>query len=404
MSKGLRVLFVTNYYKPAYIYGGPTRSISILCENLSELGADITVLTTNANGPTVLNVPLGRPVDVDGVNVIYHPFYSDTLHFSRTLHESLVQHIDKQNVDLVVMESLWRYSFEPTTSLCLSQDIPYVVSPRGRLMPWALQNDTFFKKRLYFKFLGRKKVNLANAICCTNPTEADELAVLGLAPPRFVVPNSIEIDKFRTLPSRGKLRHRFNIGDDAIVLLYVGRLNQIKRPDIAIDTLAAARAITEDVHLLFVGPDEQGMQAQLQKQAEEEQCTYHVHFVGLLSGDDMLNAYSDADLLIMPSEVDENFGRAAAEAMAAGLPVLVSNGIPVGRWAADSNAGYQIDCTKRDFCHYVQKLVKDRTKLSEMGTRAAVIAQKEFDAKVVAKTMLSNITSIVETGVPTTIY
>lgn len=54
----MRIGIVTGYYKPAYVYGGPARSVSALAEALVGLGADVTVLTTNANGSKRLNVPL----------------------------------------------------------------------------------------------------------------------------------------------------------------------------------------------------------------------------------------------------------------------------------------------------------------------------------------------------------
>ena len=61
------------YYKPATVYGGPVRSVSALCEGLMKAGAQVTVLTTNANGAEALTVTTGQPVNVDGVPVYYYP-------------------------------------------------------------------------------------------------------------------------------------------------------------------------------------------------------------------------------------------------------------------------------------------------------------------------------------------
>lgn len=69
----MKVLFVTYYYKPALNYGGPVTSTAAICENLLRLGARVTVLTTNAGGSKVLDLPLQQPVDVDGVEVWYFP-------------------------------------------------------------------------------------------------------------------------------------------------------------------------------------------------------------------------------------------------------------------------------------------------------------------------------------------
>ena len=73
-SQPLRVLCVTGYYKPAYVYGGPVRSVSELCEGLAQAGADVTVFTSDANGPGQrLDVPKEQPIDVNGVQVTYYP-------------------------------------------------------------------------------------------------------------------------------------------------------------------------------------------------------------------------------------------------------------------------------------------------------------------------------------------
>jgi hypothetical protein len=66
-------LHVTPIYEPAYVYGGPARSLPMLCRSLVRAGAEVTVLTTNANGATDLDVPLGQPVDLGGVEVRYYP-------------------------------------------------------------------------------------------------------------------------------------------------------------------------------------------------------------------------------------------------------------------------------------------------------------------------------------------
>jgi len=70
----VKLLFVTPFYKPAHVYGGPTRSIPGLCEGLVQNGCEVEVMTTNANGEDKLDVETGRPIDQDGVPVTYLVF------------------------------------------------------------------------------------------------------------------------------------------------------------------------------------------------------------------------------------------------------------------------------------------------------------------------------------------
>ena len=70
---GLKLLHIIPYYEPAVSYGGPVRSVSSLCKALVRLGAEVSVFTTNADGQGTLTVPLGKPVDCEGVKVYYFP-------------------------------------------------------------------------------------------------------------------------------------------------------------------------------------------------------------------------------------------------------------------------------------------------------------------------------------------
>ncbi|MBK7410264.1 MAG: glycosyltransferase [Saprospirales bacterium] len=102
----MQILHLTPSYFPALIYGGPTLSVSRLCEAQILAEARVRVLTTTANGPVELDVPTGVPQDVNGVEVFYYPrLTKDHTHFSPQL---LVQ-IWKQcrQFDVVHIHSWW---------------------------------------------------------------------------------------------------------------------------------------------------------------------------------------------------------------------------------------------------------------------------------------------------------
>ena len=69
----MRVLHVVPSYIPAWRYGGPIRSVHGLCAGLARAGLDVHVFTTNVDGDRDSEVPLGEPVDLDGVQVTYFP-------------------------------------------------------------------------------------------------------------------------------------------------------------------------------------------------------------------------------------------------------------------------------------------------------------------------------------------
>ncbi|MEZ4671526.1 MAG: glycosyltransferase [Anaerolineae bacterium] len=255
----MRLLVVIPYYKPATVYGGPTHSVSALCEGLAKSGVQVTVMTTNANGPMRLDTPLRQPQQVEGVEVIYYPLGTPslgTLFYSPELIRAARKKIP--DYDLIGLEVMWTSLAYPLSRACQRQKIPYVISLRGQLMPWALRKSRL-KKSIYWQVVGAHYVNGASALHCTDPVEVSTASQLRLRPPVFVVPNSLNPARFDTMPARGHYRRVFGIADEAKVLLFLGRLLPLKRPDIAIGALAKIRQQLGDVHLILAGPDEGGM-------------------------------------------------------------------------------------------------------------------------------------------------
>lgn len=396
----MHILYVTSYYKPAYVYGGPTRSIPALCEALVKQGVQLTVFTTNANGSSRLIVPLSQPVDVDGVMVWYFPLALNGLKFFYS--PGLASTINAQSgkFDLVVADSLWGHALPLVASVCGRERIPYIVPLRGQLLPWSLTQKRF-KKQIYLSLFGQRYLSGAAALHCTDPAEAEAVARLKLSAPTFVVPNGIDISRFSDLPERGCLRQRLEIPMSAKVLLLLGRLHPKKRADLAVEALAAAQSLSGETHLILAGPDELQLIPKLQALAQHLDCADQLHITGLLEGDEILSVLADADLFIMPSEPEsENFGMSAVEAMASGLPILVSEGVPVGRWAEDAGAGRVVPCTPAAVAQAAVEMLSSPEVLKEMGKRGQILAGQHFDVTSVARQMLAQYVSIIETGHP----
>ena len=82
----MTILQIVPSYKPAFVYGGPIYSISALCEAQAALGHTVSVFTTNANGGSNLDVPLGIVQSVNNINVTYFPrITGDHTHISPKL-------------------------------------------------------------------------------------------------------------------------------------------------------------------------------------------------------------------------------------------------------------------------------------------------------------------------------
>lgn len=394
----MKILYVASYYKPAYTYGGPVASIADLLEALVCLGVQVKVATTNANGRTTLSVPTVSPQDVGGVAVSYYPIGKTFGFYHVPAQNAAVRNLIPEQ-DLVVAGSFWSTANLAVGHAARLAGVPYIIPLHGQLNPWALRHRGS-KKRLFLALAGRRLIDRAAALYCTDPSEARAVQELCFKPPAFVVPLGLDTRCFSQLDKGVNFRAQYGILPGALVLLYLGRLAQVKRPDIAVHSLARVLQSGMDAHLVCAGPDEERLQPALLALAQRLGCAGRLHFTGLLDREGVLAALSSSNLLLMPSEIQENFGMAALEAMAAGIPVLVSTGVPLGYWAEQAGAGRISTSDPDDFSSMALQMLSNPENLAELGQRGRQLVQQRFEISRVAQQMFAQCQAIVATGQP----
>jgi glycosyltransferase involved in cell wall biosynthesis len=389
------VLFITPYYKPAYIYGGPARSVPSLCEAMVKHGARVTVFTTNANGPgDVLDVSTSQPLAVGGVEVYYFPvswplarilpFYSPAL--GQACNARVAQ------FDVVYIAGIWTYSVFVGANSSLRERVPYVISPRGSLMNWSM-GEKALKKRLYLALLERRIINKAAAIHVTSSLEKHQLQKRRFEPPVATIPNGIDMGPFAELPQRGRFRHSPNIPPIGTLSLFVGRLHKEKRLDLILNAFATLVQQSSEAHLLIVGSDQDGSGKKAQEQVRQLGLSSRVLFAGQLTGTDLIQAYIDADILVLLSH-RESFGMVVVEAMAVGLPVLLAREVGLAEEVEQANAGLVVNAKPNEIGMAWSKLLSNQILREAMGKRGMAFVREQFAADVVAAKMLELFSSV----------
>lgn len=396
----MRILYITSYYKPAHVYGGPVVSNATICERLRRMGAEVVVLTTNAGGASALDVPLNKPVLVDGVEVWYFPLWHRGLgNFYATGLSQKISELALQ-FDIVHTDAVWSFSGFPIHQACKSVGRPYVVKLHGQLEPWSLSQKKL-KKWVYLQAWGRKFLNHSNGILCTSQEEKANVLQLGFKSQPFVVPLGIDSDVFQHLSTGDTFRNQYQIPLEAPIILFLGRIHHKKRPDVAIESFGRLPKQLDHCHLVIAGPDEEGLRLSLEALASQYRCLDRVHFTGLLDRSQVLQALSASSLFIMPSEPhSENFGVSALEALAAGLPILVSEGVPIGYDAQNAGAGKVLSLEVDAFSREIARLISNPQQIFEMGRMGKELVQREFDIQIVTAQLLRQFHSIIETGHP----
>lgn len=109
------------------------------------MGVDVTVYTTAVNGPDDLDVPLGVPVDVDGVKVYYFPVkFLRSWFYSPGMHRAIKN--NSRDFDLVHITSVFLSASTLGAYYARKFNIPYIISPNGSLMIIPLSISAFKRK------------------------------------------------------------------------------------------------------------------------------------------------------------------------------------------------------------------------------------------------------------------
>jgi glycosyltransferase involved in cell wall biosynthesis len=240
----------------------------------------------------------------------------------------------------------------------------------------------FWLKRMYHLALGGPLLRGASALVATSEQEVEELAAGGLARQKIVLrPNGVAPPAAWAAPGEFRVVHR--IPRDAWMVLFLGRLSEKKSPELLLNAFAAIpeRIGGKEVHLVFAGPDEGSMLARLQQQAAQLALSPRVHFSGPVFDAAKWSAYRDADVFVLPSQ-NENFGNTAAEAVAAGTPVVVTRQCGIAPVLQD-RAALVVNHNARELAAAITIILDDpATRARLQSACAAVAAELSWDAPV----------------------
>ena len=348
----MRILHVVPTYLPATRYGGPIYAVHGLCRALAARGHDVTVFTTNVDGDSESDVPLHEPVMLDGVRVHYFASTLRRLYVSPGMRRALR---DLGDFEIVHAHSIYLWPTFAASRAALHQRIPYVISPRGMLVPELIARKSRIVKEAWIKLVERRNFAHAAAVHFTSQREWDDARRVRVPLPHpFVVPNGVDL-----VP-------RPNVPRDRATVVYLGRINWKK----GLDRLIAA--MPRDAKLIIAGNDEENLTPKLRTLAEGRD----VEFPGPLYGDAKWELLARASLFALPS-LSENFGNAVLEAMMMGTPVVVSPEVGIAPDVARAGAGI----VTHDFANAIAALLERPSDLGEHG-RALVESRFTWPAVV----------------------
>lgn len=234
----------------------------------------------------------------------------------------------------VVVHGLWRYISLGCWRALHQSDVPYFAFPHGMLDPWFKKRYPLkhFKKLLFWPWTEYRLLRDARAVIFTCEDEKlraresfslyranEEVAMLGIHRPPADASAQREAFYGQFPELQGKR-----------LLLYLSRIHPKKGCDLLIDSFARTATKDASLHLVIAGPDNTDWGDKLRALALRNGIADRITWTGMLTGKIKWGAYRAADAFILPTH-HENFGIVVAEALACGVPVLISDQVQIWR-------------------------------------------------------------------------
>jgi glycosyltransferase involved in cell wall biosynthesis len=375
--RNLRILHVIPAFYPATFWGGPIYSTYGLCKATAEIaGISLRVLTTDSAGPSTAQ----RLPAHESNPIRYPPGYE--VYFCRRLAgaavslELLGRLLNLARwADIIHLTGVYSFPTIPTLLLARILRIPLVWSPRGALQAsyeWtgARRRTT---KRIWEKLCNRIIKGQGWVFHVTSEPERHGSLQLIPAAHAEVVPNGIEVNENgqrRTWRLRGQLR-----------VLFLGRLDPKKGLENLIDALSKFRSA--ELNLNICGSGDVVYVKSLRQRVETLGLSQIVTFRGHVADEEKANVFARADVCVLPS-YSENFGMVVCEALAHGVPVIVSTRTPWGA-VADHGCGYWVPNDPDSLARALRAIQQED--LESMGRRGRAWMRRDFDWGRIARRM-----------------
>ncbi len=307
----MRVLHVAPYATPAY--GGPGVAIRSMAQALSRQGAEVDVVTTNAAGPLDLSLEDGAVCVEDGVQFRYfHRKFPRGWFRAPGMVRWLQAHAG--DYDLLHLHVPFTAPFRAGARAARAAGRPYVATLHGVLDPWSLAQKAW-KKRPYMHYLEKDVLAGAAVLHVTAALEERCVNAMHLGPAVRCLPLAVPLPAvpMGCPQSTGSLR-----------VLSISRLHPVKALPVLFAAVAKMRADGRSILLDIAGEGDASYAAKLRQQVDDFGLRDAVIWHGHVDEEQKRYLLAEASCVALLS-YHENFGLAAAESLAAGVPVVVSN-------------------------------------------------------------------------------
>lgn len=357
--------------------GGPAQACLEMATAVAARGHQVSIFTTDFGAPLEPFLAADDTVDIRVFPVQWPQEWKPSISMAHALADGLNYY------DVVHLHSLYLFHDWVGGILAQRARVPYIVRPHGLLDPYIWQRHRP-RKRLVEALFQTRVLNHAAAIHYTSELEREISAPYAGSAPARVVPLGVSLDSLENLPHREVFHAAFPATAGKRIVLFLSRLHEKKGLDLLVPAFAAVRQTAPDLHLVIAGPDD-GVMARTRDAVRAHNLDADVTFTGMVTGELKLAAFSAAACFVLPS-YSENFGIAVVEAMAAGLPAIISDQVNIHRDIGGQGA-VVVPCDTAALTKAISDMVSDPVRMRAMGIEARATARRLYDWPNVAQSL-----------------
>lgn len=343
-------------------------------------GIDVETATTDDDGPRRrIHIPLGERVIVEDAKRRYFAKTTDRYKISASFGRWIMRHA--RDYDVVHVHALFTFTSNIACFAARRAGVPYVVRPLGVLNTWGMQSRRPLLKRVSVALIERRLLAGAAAVQFTSENEYRE-ALQWNAPVRgVVIPLAVSLP---VTPPSDTLRKTYLGIEPGPVVLYLSRLDRKKNVEGLLQAWAICRRELRDGVLMIAGEGDAAYVGELKRVSHALGVAGAVRWIGNVDGPEKAEAFAVSSVFVLPS-FSENFGLAPIEAMAAGLPVVVTRGVATAADIDAAGAGMAVDESPRAIADGLLRYLTDDDARASASAHARALVQQEFSVARLGK-------------------